>query len=835
MNQLPEAAFASSYGLNPQQQEAAEHVDGPLVIFAGAGSGKTSAVTHRCANLINLGVPAQEILLVTFTNKAANEMKERMARIVGKDRLKGLWAGTFHSVASRFLRVYAHEIGRRADFVIYDDRHQETVVRQIVDELELDKKTFQPKLLVERIQLAKQEAKTPDELLENDPSPDEIQFVDIWRRYENWLRSSNAMDFEDLILSGMRLAEADTDTGRALRSRFRYVMVDEFQDTNGTQYRMVRALASNGNLCVVGDDDQCHPAGTEVEVEAGKAIAIERLANGNKVRGWNQDAQSMVDGRAIKVAARPYEGAMFTVSVELTNDQGAFVRKVDVTPEHRFVARWACQPGAPPFEVQAVDLRPQVMWVPLPDGPGQWGTVVGVEPHAFSGLVYSLNVDKDHAYAVNGIVVRNCIYTWRGAKVENIRHFTTEFPGAKVVKLEQNYRSTGHVVGAALAVIAQSADRVPKELWTANEPGARVALIECEDDRLEGKFVADRVNKLMLAGNSLEDVAVLYRTHVQSRVIEEALRMWSIPYRIVGGFGFYDRKEIRDLMSYLRLIVNVDSDVDLLRVINEPARGIGAGTVGRLRDVATSLRVSLWSALPFARKAAEIRPKERESIGRFADMMQILTGDALGMRPSELALKVIFVTGYKASLQMEAKELERLGRKREAEEEDERAANCDELVEAIAYYERQTLDSGEIPSLRGYLEMVALMLEKDKEKADERLTMMTVHASKGLEFAHLFVVGVEDGHFPGKDASLEGLEEARRLLYVAMTRAKRQLWMTHCAQRMKYNEIVDCELSRFVLGKDPKTGQAQLLPSLVGLRLSEYEELERRAMHASAR
>ena len=682
--ELPEADLASpTHGLNPQQAEAAMHVDGPLVIFAGAGSGKTASVTHRCANLLRSGVPAHEILLVTFTNKAANEMKERMARMVGRDLLRGLWAGTFHSVAARFLRTYAHEVDRRQDFVIYDDRHQETVVRQIVDELGLDKKVFGSKLLVERIQLAKQDAKTPDGVLEGDPSPDEIQFADIWRRYENWLRSSNAMDFEDLILFGMRLAESDTDTGRALRSRFRYVTVDEFQDTNTTQYRMVKALATNRNFCVVGDDDQC-------------------------------------------------------------------------------------------------------------------------------------------------------IYTWRGAKVENIRSFTTEFPDAKVVKLEQNYRSTKNVVGAALAVIAQSKDRVPKELWTANEDGARVAFIKCPDDRLEAKFVAERVKKLMNGQNSLEDVAVLYRTHAQSRVIEDALRMWSIPYRIIGGHGFYDRKEIRDLMSYLRLIVNCDSDVDLLRVINEPARGVGAGTVGRLRDVATSMKVSLWSALPYARKTPEIRPREREGIGRFTDMMNVLMLDAMGMRPSEVALKAIFETGYKVSLQMEAKELKALGRNKEAEEEEERAANCDELVEAIAYYERTTLDSGEIPTLRGYLEMVALMLEKDKEKADERLTLMTVHASKGLEFAHLFLVGVEDGHFPGRDAALEDIEEARRLVYVGMTRARRQLWMTHCEQRMRYTEIIECSPSRFLFDMS-KAGRPVLIPSLVGLTLSKYEDLERQALDASAR
>jgi DNA helicase II / ATP-dependent DNA helicase PcrA len=654
-------------GLNPAQAEAAMHAHGPLVIFAGAGSGKTSTITRRCANLIQRhGIKPENILLVTFTNKAANEMKERMESMLGKGQLRGLWSGTFHSVCARMLRTYAEHAHRRKDFVIYDSHDQEVVCRQIVNELGLDKKVFPPSGLADKIQKCKQEALTDDDLPHE--TAEEIRFIDIRHRYERWMHNCNALDFEDLILLTMQLAEGDTEVGDKLRGRFSHVLVDEFQDTNSTQYRLVRAFGSSRNICVVGDDDQC-------------------------------------------------------------------------------------------------------------------------------------------------------IYTWRGARVQNIRGFATDYPEAKVVKLEQNYRSTKHIVAAALGVIEPSEGRTPKELWTANDPGSRVAIIEMPDDRQEAKFLAAKVKQLMNVGHGLNGMAILYRTHAQSRVIEEELRMWSVPYRVVGGFRFYDRKEVKDLLSYIRLIANKDSDVDLLRIINEPPRGIGAGTAKRIGEVASSRGISLWGALPYMAQSPELRPKEQSQIGRFRQMIEELSGQADTVRASELAVQVVMTTGYKTMWLDEARDFRQEGQRVKAEEAEERAANCDEVVEAIAHYERQTLESGEIPTLRGYLEMVSLIMDQEKNEAVEKLTLMTVHAAKGLEFPFVWIVGAEEGHFPHGEADKDEIAESQRLLYVAITRAKKQLWITHAETRWLHGQQQYKEPSRFLA----------LIPEANAVRMTllEYEELER--------
>jgi DNA helicase-2/ATP-dependent DNA helicase PcrA len=676
---------AAPPGLNPQQAEAAMHAHGPLVIFAGAGSGKTKTLTQRCVNLIIVhGIRPDNILLVTFTNKAANEMKERMEKLLGKGQLKGLWSGTFHSVCARMLRTYAEHIGRRKDFIIYDDHDQEVVCRQIVNELKLDKKIYAPGKMAEYIQQCKQCALRPadwEQASEEGQAPeglpdmliamfenDDPHFCKIWNRYERWMHSCNALDFEDLIVLTMRLAEGDTEVGATLRRRFSHVLVDEFQDTNATQYRLIKALGSSRNVCVVGDD-----------------------------------AQS--------------------------------------------------------------------------------------------------------------------IYSWRGAKVENIRGFHKEFEDATVVKLEQNYRSTANIVGAASGVIAASEDCVPKKLWTASEPGSRVSIVQMPDDRQEAKFLAARVKMLVAAGHSLSGMAILYRTHVQSRVIEEELRMWSVMYRVVGGFRFYDRKEIKDIISYLRLIANKDSDVDLLRILNEPPRGIGAGTAKRIGEVASARGIGLWGALPYMAQSPELRPKERDQIGRFRSMMEELSAEADTCRASELAVRVIMTTGYKTMWLDEARELLKEGQRVKAEEAEERAANCDGLVETIAYYERQTLEGGEIPTLRGYLEQVSLVMEREKDESVEKLTLMTCHAAKGTEYPFVWVVGAEEGRFPGRDIDKKEIAESQRLFYVAVTRAKKQLWITHADVRWLHGQREYQEPSRFL--KDIPEQHC------VRMTLLEYEELER--------
>jgi DNA helicase-2/ATP-dependent DNA helicase PcrA len=636
--------------MNPPQREAVEHVAGPLLVFAGAGSGKTRVITLRAARLVlEHGVEPQRILLVTFTNKAANEMKQRLGVLLGDARVKRMWVGTFHATCARMLRAHADAVGRRRDFVIYDDDDQLTVMKQIFGELKIDKKMVSPSKMLQRIQDAKQKGYAPGDIPLLDP--DTAQFVEVWERYDVWLRACNAMDFEDLILLTMRLAEGSHPAiGTMLRTAFDHVLVDEFQDTNFTQYRLVKALArASNNLCVVGDDDQC-------------------------------------------------------------------------------------------------------------------------------------------------------IYTWRGADPSNIRDFQTEWPSAKVVRLEQNYRSTKRIVACAVGVIEQNRLRVPKTLWTDNPAGGEVEVIESPSDRGEASAVCSAIRAHVAAGGRTRDCAILYRGHAQSRVIEDQLRDSQVPYRIVGGHRFYDRREVKDVLGYLRLLCNPASDVDLLRVLNVPARGLGASTLKRLSEIAGSRKVSLWDALPIAAQAPEIRRTEQLQLGAFRDVVEQFQKTMKSERPSVLCARLIEGIGYKKMLQALAKKLKEDGKNAEALAEEARIENLDEIVNAIASYEKRASDEGDVPSLRGYLEMVSLVAEDSKDEHADRVLLMTVHASKGLEFEVVFIVGFEEGRFPVRNVDMNPreLEEERRIAYVAITRAKTRLVVSMARLRWVHGEVQNCTPSRFL-------------------------------------
>jgi DNA helicase II / ATP-dependent DNA helicase PcrA len=643
-----------SDGLNPPQAEAVDHKDGPLLVFAGAGSGKTRVITYRTAKLIaDHGVDPGRVLLVTFTNKAANEMKERLVGLVGEHKTKRLWAGTFHAVCARILRASADDIDRRSDFVVYDETDQETVVKQIFQELELDKKTYAPSKLLARIQDAKQKAYAPGDIPVLDD--DTRVFVDVWDRYDAWLRASNAVDFEDLILLTMRLAEGSRNVGAMLRARFDYLLVDEFQDTNYTQYRLVQALAlRTRNLCVVGDDDQC-------------------------------------------------------------------------------------------------------------------------------------------------------IYTWRGADPRNIREFKKEYPDATIVRLEQNYRSTKRIVACAAALIAKNTLRTPKTLWTANPDGRPVELVETGTDRQEADLVCARIRGLINAGGRPSDAVVLYRTHAQSRAIEDQLRDWQVPYRIVGGHRFYDRKEIKDMFAYLRLLTNHDSDVDLLRVINVPPRGIGPTTVKRMSEIASSRATRLWAAIPVAELAPEIGRKERLQLGAFRSLIEDFSRTASAETPSELTKRLIDGLGYRLMWEREAQKLSKDGKSAEADDAMARVENLDELVNAVAAYEARARADGSTPSLGDYVQMVSLLAEESRDERADKVLLMTVHAAKGLEFPYVFLVGCEEGRFPMRSADLNPmeLEEERRLAYVAITRARERLTITHARMRFVRGVAESCAPSRFLFDLPP--------------------------------
>ncbi|MDB4933746.1 MAG: ATP-dependent helicase UvrD/PcrA [Labilithrix sp.] len=655
--------------LNPPQADAVAHVQGPLLIFAGAGSGKTRVITYRIANLVaRERVAPWRILAVTFTNKAAGEMRSRLER---PDMLgpvaRDLWVGTFHATCAKFLRMFPEAIDRTKSFVIYDSTDQKAVMTRALRDLDLDDRRYPPKQVLARVHKEKQEGRGPNEMNRDSFMDDVLQKA--YAKYEDALRAANALDFEDLILGVVRILEAPADgtmpvevlrAKEALQKKFDYVLVDEFQDTNQIQSRLIKALAARTrNVCVVGDDDQS-------------------------------------------------------------------------------------------------------------------------------------------------------IYRWRGADVRNIRGFRKDYPDAKVVKLEQNYRSTKRIVSAALAVIAPSPTREPKELWTDNSDGSPIRVVACADERDEAACVVRTIKDARDAGISPKDVAVFYRVHAQSRVLEEALRAVDMPYQIIGGTKFYERAEIKDAIAYLRVLCNPRSDVDMLRIINTPPRGIGNTTVERVATYASTQRLSLFEALERLEDFSEdlgTAPKKR--LGQFRELMRGLVGEAKERPPADVLRMVLAKSGYKTALEAE-----------DTAEAEGRLENLAELEGSMHDYAIEAEARGEQPTLDGFLERVSLQADTDnldKEgdgaAADggarrERVTLMTVHGAKGLEFELVMLTGMEEDMFPYQNQerkTSEEMEEERRLAYVAVTRARQHLVITHTRQRQIFGITRHGTPSRFVGDIPPDT------------------------------
>jgi DNA helicase-2/ATP-dependent DNA helicase PcrA len=622
------------------------HARGPLLVFAGAGSGKTRVITYRIANLIACErVPPWRILAVTFTNKAAGEMRSRLERLCGPELAKSLWVGTFHAICAKLLRVHGAAVGVQPNFVIYDAADQKAVVTRALKDLDLDDRRYPPRAVLAGIHKHKQEGRGPDEAAAHG-------FIDetalqLFRAYEARLRAANAVDFEDLILLVARLLHA-TPEGDRIRRRFDYLLVDEFQDTNATQYRFLRELTrEHENLCVVGDDDQS-------------------------------------------------------------------------------------------------------------------------------------------------------IYRWRGADVRNIRGFRRDYPSATVVKLEQNYRSTKHIVAAALGVIARSNEREPKDLWTANDDGDKVLVVAARDERDEAAFVVEQIRRARAEGVDAREIAVFYRIHAQSRVLEEALRAADVPYQIIGGTKFYDRAEVKDAIAYLRLLVNPRSDVDLMRVINVPARGIGQTTVDRLTTWAALSDVALFDALGRIDEVDDLAPAAKKKLAAFRALLDTLRAAAGEQEPGELLERVLEETGYLKALEKE-----------DSAESDARIENLRELVGSMQDYGVEATAAGEQATLQGFLERVTLSADVDGlEEEGGRVVLMTVHGAKGLEFERVLLTGMEEEMFPYKGvdahdaAERDELEEERRLAYVAITRARKRLVATHTQIRQIFGTTRYNRPSRF-LGELP--------------------------------
>ena len=612
--------------LNPPQQEAVRHGDGPLLILAGAGSGKTRVITRRIAYLIaRRGLQPWQILAVTFTNKAADEMRKRVEQLLGARGLN-VALGTFHSTCVRILRKWHAELGFRHSFVIYDDADQLNLIKDCLKSVNLSERAMNPRAVAARISRAKNEMLTPGEYAGMATDFTEERTAKIYSLYQERLKASHAVDFDDLLMLTVLLFRDRPHVLEYYQNLWRYVLVDEYQDTNHAQYQIVNFLSRrHGNLCVVGDDDQS-------------------------------------------------------------------------------------------------------------------------------------------------------IYRWRGADLNNILDFERDHPGCRVIKLEQNYRSTQNILDAAGDVVARNVGRKGKTLWTDNPGGEPIVVYNARDEQAEADFVAQRIRDLAAEhGYSLDDFAVFYRTTAPSRVLEDALRRDVTPYVIVGGLRFYERKEVKDLVAYLRLVANPDDAQAFKRIVNVPARGIGAATVEKLEGLARTERASIWDACTRIADRKILGPKVLKALGELVGLIERVRAKLDVMAVPELIMELLDTTGYLADLQNEG-----------TIEAESRMENLQELVSAA----REFMERSEDRSLQAFLDSVALIADIDEmSEGAGAVTLMTLHSAKGLEFPVVFITGMEEGVFPHARALSDDdeLEEERRLCYVGMTRAKRQLFLTSALSRRLYN------------------------------------------------
>jgi DNA helicase-2/ATP-dependent DNA helicase PcrA len=639
-------------GLNPEQRAAVEHGDGPILVLAGAGTGKTRVLVHRIAHLVETGAAPWQILAVTFTNKAAGEMRERLGQLLG-DRARGMWIGTFHATCARLLRTWSERVGLSKGFVILDDDDQQKLITRLLKDAGKDDQITARSLSI-RFDRAKNEGQDPVAVKRGDYVDDLV--AEIYPRYRDQLLRENAVDFNDLLLHVLTLA-GDPDVGPILATQFRHVLVDEFQDTNRVQYALVRHLASaTRNLTVVGDDDQS-------------------------------------------------------------------------------------------------------------------------------------------------------IYRWRGAEPRNILDFDRDFPDAKVVKLEQNYRSTAVILDAANAIIAHNHDRHGKNLWTERTGGDLLAYHCASDDRSEALHVASGIRAMIDDGNvSPRDVAILYRTNAQSRPLEEQLLRFGFRPKVIGGVGFYERKEVKDAIAYLRLCANPAADSAFERVVNVPPRGIGETTVDKIRGHARAANLSmLRAAREVARgDAGGVAAAARKKLAGFVDVIAGLVDVvAAGASVAELLIQTVERSGLRARLEADG-----------SSEAEERLRFLSELVNVASDYDDEVGDDG---TLDGFLERTALTSGADDDTDAEVIRMMTIHMAKGLEFPVVYVTGLEDGLFPSlreRDgvSEAEGLEEERRLAYVAVTRARNRLFLTSARVRRVWGKDTAQAPSRFLDDLPPRLVAGALRP-----------------------
>jgi len=629
--------------LNEQQQKAVQHTEGPLLIMAGAGSGKTRVLTHRIAYLIHeKDVAPYNILAITFTNKAAREMQERVQDLIGRASDQ-MWVSTFHSMCVRILRRNIDRIGYDQNFTILDTTDQLTAIRQVLRDLNVDTKQYEPRSVLNRISAAKNELITPEQFAEEADSFREEMHARIYEAYQKMIRSNQSLDFDDLIMQTVHLFNRVPEVLSYYQRRFQYIHVDEYQDTNHAQYVLVNQLASRyENICVVGDSDQS-------------------------------------------------------------------------------------------------------------------------------------------------------IYRWRGANIENILNFEQDYLTAEVILLEQNYRSTQTILSAANEVIGNNPNRKPKNLWTDNPKGEKINYFKAYDERSEASFVIETIRHLMdEKGYQANDIAILYRTNAQSRAMEEALMKSTFDYQIIGGLKFYERKEIKDIIAYLRLIANPNDDLSFIRVVNEPKRGIGRTTIERLQAYAAAEGITLYQSVQEV-DFTGVTPRAANALAKFNELIETFRKQEEFLTVTDLAEEVLDRSGYREALEME--------RTLEAQS---RLENLDEFLTVTGHYDlnnEEEEEAGLIDFLTD-LALIADIDQLDEEEVEEKdlITLMTLHSAKGLEFPIVFLIGMEENLFPHSRSmdDPEEMEEERRLAYVGITRAEKKLYISHASSRQMYGRFMNNLRSRFI-------------------------------------
>jgi superfamily I DNA/RNA helicase len=832
-------------GLNPDQAEAVVHAQGPLLVVAGAGSGKTRVLTHRIAHLIAEGVSPFEILAITFTNKAADEMKHRVGALVGSVAQK-MWVSTFHSACVRILRRDGKALGFPSSFTIYDQADAVRLTGYVLRDLNMDPKRFTPRGTHAAISAAKNEMIAVEEYAERAGGLFEKKIADVYREYQARLLQAGAMDFDDLLLRTVQLFQQHPDVLYHYQQRFKYVLVDEFQDTNRVQNELVTLLAArHRNICVVGDSDQCLPPGTMVRTPDGER-AIETLQVDDRVLAPMGDG-ALVSARVTEARAGRWSGRIYRVhagghvvtgtphhvlpvdpgrdrwyapilgdhdahpdfsgegDVELTmwgdvgghlirsscdhpsqgrlitrrtipryRDAVALVREVDLS-----VVRRVQYDGCTYLLQPLSHLRPGMTVLVEQDGRLVRAAVDAVEVEDYDGPVHDVEVDGAHTYVASGVLVHNSIYSFRAADIRNILEFEDAFPDATVVVLEQNYRSTQTILDAANAVIANNLGRKPKELWTDQGAGDRILRYSAEDEQDESAWISTELARLHDGGtHRWGDMAIFYRTNAMSRVIEERLARVGIPYKVVGGTRFYDRKEIKDALAYLKAAANPADEVSVKRVLNTPKRGVGDTTVGRLDAWAQSHAFTFMRALEEA-EAAGVKGPAQKGIRDFLALHGELV-ELLPQGPAAVLEAALQRSGYLQEL--------------EAEHTVESQGRIENLAELIG----SAQDATDVDT---FLEQVSLVADTDDLDGDEsQVVLMTLHSAKGLEFPVVFLVGMEDGVFPHLRSlgEPEQLEEERRLAYVGITRARERLHLSSAWSRTIFGSTQYNPPSRFL-------------------------------------